>query len=213
MRCPFLRFFDEYSGVTWGLQQLILPHKCPHITLGLETMYNPEAVAERLCTAKKADGCPCRAWAVWGDSRQLCASHGRHHRGKLRKRDFAELLDERSKKTRYIPCHCAAYKWPHRPGGGLCRWPLPPAGVFSTPAGTHSQTRLRPPWVADVLPDGGGLSVNDRLQRAGDRRAEEDDEEPDRHPPAESRPAADLPTGFLEHLKQLCLKAGIGWDD
>src|SRR5687768_11792407 len=24
-------------------------------------------------------------------------------------------------------CRCEAYKFPHRPGGGLCRWPEPPA--------------------------------------------------------------------------------------
>jgi hypothetical protein len=23
-------------------------------------------------------------------------------------------------------CRCAAYQWPHRPGGGLCRYPDPP---------------------------------------------------------------------------------------
>lgn len=23
-------------------------------------------------------------------------------------------------------CRCEAYPWPHRPGGGLCRWPEPP---------------------------------------------------------------------------------------
>jgi hypothetical protein len=23
-------------------------------------------------------------------------------------------------------CRCEAYPWPHRPGGGLCRWPDPP---------------------------------------------------------------------------------------
>ncbi|MGH7179425.1 MAG: hypothetical protein ACREJC_18760, partial [Tepidisphaeraceae bacterium] len=23
-------------------------------------------------------------------------------------------------------CRCTAYPWPHRPGGGLCRWPEAP---------------------------------------------------------------------------------------
>lgn len=41
------------------------------------------------------------------------------------------------------PCTCAAYRWPHRPGGGLCRWPDPPLAQHSTPAGTNRPTGLR----------------------------------------------------------------------
>lgn len=32
-------------------------------------------------------------------------------------------------------CTCPAYRWPHRPGGGLCRWPDPPAQTCPTPPG------------------------------------------------------------------------------
>jgi len=40
-------------------------------------------------------------------------------------------------------CRCAAYRWPHRPGGGLCRWPDPPAGEHPTPAGTNRPNAQR----------------------------------------------------------------------
>ena len=40
-------------------------------------------------------------------------------------------------------CTCAAYRWPHRPGGGLCRWPDPPAGQHPTAAGTNRPTAER----------------------------------------------------------------------
>jgi len=73
-----------------------------------------------------------------------------------------------SKKTRYRPCTCEAYDWPHRPGGGLCRWPLPPEFALGTLAGTHSPSRLRPPRdYAGVIPEGGELTVTQKLIRAG----------------------------------------------
>lgn len=40
-------------------------------------------------------------------------------------------------------CTCAAYAWPHRPRGGLCRWPEPPKGTCSTRAGTNRQGAAR----------------------------------------------------------------------
>jgi hypothetical protein len=34
-------------------------------------------------------------------------------------------------------CRCKAYPWPHRPGGGLCRWPEPPLECYKPPEGKH----------------------------------------------------------------------------
>lgn len=34
--------------------------------------------------------------------------------------------DRKSRDKKRKKCRCAAYPWPHRPGGGLCRWPDPP---------------------------------------------------------------------------------------
>ena len=91
--------------------------------------YTPEAEEARRCTAIKADGSPCRAWAVWDDDRQLCVVHaGRCHRG-------PRTGQRRSEKTNYLPCTCEAYAWPHRPGGGVCLWPAPPVVKCLTPAG------------------------------------------------------------------------------
>ncbi|MHA2132139.1 MAG: hypothetical protein ACW99L_19380 [Promethearchaeota archaeon] len=83
--------------------------------------YSEKARALRRCTAIKPNGEPCKAWAVWDDSRQLCVVHaGRHHKGRMGR------SHKPKKKARYIPCTCEAYSWPHRPGGGLCNWPDSP---------------------------------------------------------------------------------------
>ena len=104
--------------------------------------YSAKAAALRRCTATRKDGAACRAWAVWEDPRQLCAPHaGRHYRGPL---NFRRPWQP-EKPTMYQPCRCVAYNWPHRPGGGLCRWPDPPLYRLTTPAGTHEWPRLRRP--------------------------------------------------------------------
>ena len=103
--------------------------------------YEPAAVRLRRCTALRKDGTPCRAWALWDDPRQLCAAHaGRHHKGPLPAKRV--LYDRPANVT---PCTCAAYAWPHRPGGGLCRWPDPPLYRCTTPPSTHKPGRWRPP--------------------------------------------------------------------
>ncbi len=102
-------------------------------------MYREAARARRRCTALRKDGQPCRAWASWDDPAQRCNVHaGRHHRGPLPLR-WARRW--RRQQARYTPCTCLAYAWPHRPGGGLCRWPDPPRYRRTTPAGTHSVYR------------------------------------------------------------------------
>ena len=90
---------------------------------GRRMAYNQAAIKLRRCTATKADGSPCRAWATWDDPFQRCVNHaGRHHTGRCYGPRYRSMLE----KARYRPCRCGAYAWPHRPGGGLCRWPLPP---------------------------------------------------------------------------------------
>jgi hypothetical protein len=94
--------------------------------------YSPKAQALRRCRAVRKDGQPCRAYAVWDDSRGLCAAHGRHHTGKMPRRPGPTM------RTKNPPCTCQAYAWPHRPGGGLCQWPDVPEYRYSVPAGTKS---------------------------------------------------------------------------
>lgn len=98
--------------------------------------YSERAKELRQCSEVKADGSPCRAWALWGDPRRLCVTHaGRGRRGKYK------TGARKSERTHFIPCTCAAYAWPHRPGGGLCRWPDPPTHYRTTRAGSHSPAR------------------------------------------------------------------------
>lgn len=93
-------------------------------------MYNAEARARRQCKALRKNGERCQAWALWvsGDA-QLCSRH-------------AGPDVKRAAVARFVVCRCKAYQWPHRPGGGLCRWPLAPLVRFTIPAGTHSFPRL-----------------------------------------------------------------------
>lgn len=87
-------------------------------------MYSEKAREMRRCTHTYPDGRRCKAWAVWRDPEQRCRSHGGRHPSGIP-----------SETTRPIHCKCAAYRWPHRPGGGLCRWPDPPL-YRRTPVGT-----------------------------------------------------------------------------
>jgi hypothetical protein len=104
----------------------------------------------RQCQGTRKDGAPCQGWAMWQhpDGLHLCGQHaGRGHRGpQVRWRvSFAEQLATcGSQRGDVVPCRCVAYQWPHRPGGGLCRWPDPPQWMCTLPAGTHSLGYTRP---------------------------------------------------------------------
>jgi hypothetical protein len=56
------------------------------------------------------------------DLRQYWRAINRQNRqARAQERAERKALDKKRRK-----CRCAAYPWPHRPGGGLCRWPEPP---------------------------------------------------------------------------------------
>lgn len=105
--------------------------------------YNEAARERRRCTDRRKDGERCGAWALWEDPRQVCSTHaGRHHQGRMASTDGGPF--HQHKATNYRPCTCAAYQWPHRPGGGLCRWPLPPFRRLTIHgADRHSTPRYR----------------------------------------------------------------------
>ncbi|MHC4533482.1 MAG: hypothetical protein ACYS6K_05975 [Planctomycetota bacterium] len=97
--------------------------------------YSEKAKQLRRCQAKKKDGTPCKAWAMWGEPRQLCAAHAGRTRGPDRR---ATTRPHRFYYRRTIAvCTCEAYSFPHRPGGGLCRWPEEPIWISTIPAGTR----------------------------------------------------------------------------
>jgi len=104
--------------------------------------YSEKAVALRRCQASRADGERCRAWAIWGHPDGLCSVHaGRTSGARNGRRRFPQ------EHAQYHLCRCAAYDWPHRPAGGLCRWPDPPLERCSTPAGYRGWPRVRrPAW-------------------------------------------------------------------
>ena len=58
----------------------------------------------------------------WGPLRQYWRAINRHDReAKAKERAERKARDKKRSK-----CRCQAYPWPHRPAGGLCRWPDPP---------------------------------------------------------------------------------------
>jgi hypothetical protein len=111
--------------------------KAPHAPYPPWLMaYTDRARAQRWCTATTKTGLPCRAYACWDDPAQRCVNHSnRHHTGPLVPGDTPR------RRTAYTPCVCAAYGWPHRPGGGQCRWLEPPRDRCTTPTGTHRRPR------------------------------------------------------------------------
>ena len=97
-------------------------------------MYSNRALEERRCTGARKDGQPCRAYAAWGDIKQRCPAHGGRRRIAIGS-------------YRHPNCSCSAYKWPHRPGGGLCRWPDSPEQSSRTSQGSRSATGQQ--WKRD----------------------------------------------------------------
>jgi len=103
-------------------------------------MYSERAKRQRKCLGITKKGQPCRAYATWDGAKQLCVCHaGRHHTGEM---PFPPaFMTKNYDKTKYIPCKCIAYQWPHRTGGGLCQWPDFPQYRLTTPAGTPASLR------------------------------------------------------------------------
>jgi hypothetical protein len=102
-------------------------------------MYSNRAREMRRCLAVRRDGKPCQAWALWGVPGQHCRVH-----------TAVRPVRVGSERTHAIPCRCPAYRWPHRPGSGWCRWPEPPVVRISTPPGSHRYSggarRTRARW-------------------------------------------------------------------
>ena len=99
--------------------------------------YSEKAEALRRCQHVYSDGHArageqCRAYALWDHEDGLCAAHGGRTRG--RDRRVGDRYDCRTTPV----CRCRAYAWPHRPGGGLCRWPDEPLYESETPPGTRA---------------------------------------------------------------------------
>jgi hypothetical protein len=119
------------------------PLSCGHAACHIPLTYGVDANTMRACRGTRKDGSFCRAWAVWGDPRQLCVAHSGRPRGP-RGRNHRPFAGPPNRPARHELCHCPAYAWPHRPAGGLCEWPrLEPRYICTTPAGTRSEPRWR----------------------------------------------------------------------
>jgi len=54
-------------------------------------------------------------------------------------------------KSKPAVCRCRAYEFPHRAGGGLCRWPDPPNEVWQGEPGKSQPVELRRRGVRRTL--------------------------------------------------------------
>lgn len=99
-----------------------------------------EVMAERRrCTGTKADGLPCKSWAVWEADEQKCLSH-------LSPKARLEHEIRRAKQSKKAPrpkCDCDAYPFPHRPANGFCVAPEVPKVIHPLPAGKRKTGKRR----------------------------------------------------------------------
>ena len=115
--------------------------QCYFLTTPSVMAYSEKAKQLRRCTYRYPEGHEragerCKAYARWESDWKsgggLCVTHGTEGRGPDK---------HPSERVTYkaVPlCDCAAYNWPHRPGGGYCRWPDPPQWVCTVPSSTHA---------------------------------------------------------------------------
>ena len=59
-------------------------------------------------------------------------------------------------------CRCAAYPWPHRPGGGLCSWPQPPVERWEPKAGRKPCSRRYAGILRQIARANGLHPIRDR---------------------------------------------------
>lgn|SRR5262249_55765886 len=105
--------------------------------------YSDKAKSIRQCEAIKPNKERCRNYTRLDSN--LCVIHLYPKRKRAvigRHEPIQRFLKRKGKahhvRQRHKTCNCAAYKFPHRAGGGLCRWPDPPIFRLTTPAGTQS---------------------------------------------------------------------------
>ncbi|HEY7087918.1 MAG TPA: hypothetical protein VH518_07490 [Tepidisphaeraceae bacterium] len=74
-----------------------------------------------------------------------------------------KVRQAKARSKRRPKCKCPAYPWPHRPGGGLCRWPDPPLETWKGKAGANKPQGFRYRGVVKIICQQYGLHpVKDR---------------------------------------------------
>jgi hypothetical protein len=106
--------------------------------------YSEKAKSLRRCEAIKPDGERCRNYSLLVSN--LCAPHfyPRRRRAVIgRHEPILSFIKRKGKahhvRQRHNVCRCRAYNWPHRAGGGLCRWPDEPLQRLNTPQGARKK--------------------------------------------------------------------------
>jgi hypothetical protein len=97
-------------------------------------MLTPKARQLLRCKAYTRFGRQCRAYIIAG--LEVCISHS-PWRSRGPGSTGGQIRPGR------CACRCAAYKWPHRRGSGVCCWPDPPNSPCATPSGTRRSSNLK----------------------------------------------------------------------
>jgi len=95
----------------------------------------------------------------WGPLRQYWLEINRQEReAKGEQRAAQKVRDKRRAK-----CRCEAYPWPHRPAGGLCRYPDPPLEKWQSNPGSSRPHRDRYAGILRQIARANGLNpIRDR---------------------------------------------------
>ena len=59
-------------------------------------------------------------------------------------------------------CRCEAYPWPHRPGGGFCRWPDPPVEKYQRKPGGRPYRKRYAGLLRQIARNNGLHPIRDR---------------------------------------------------
>ena len=79
-----------------------------------------------------------------------------------RQAEAAERARRKARDKKRRKCRCEAYPWPHRPGGGMCRWPDPPVERWQRKPGGRPY-RKRYAGILRQIARGSGLHpIRDR---------------------------------------------------
>lgn len=102
--------------------------------------YSEKAKSLRQCEAIKPNGERCRNYSRLDSN--VCVIHLYRTRKRAvigRHEPIQHFIKRKGKahhvRQRHNVCRCRAYNWPHRAGGGLCRWPDEPEKRLTTPQG------------------------------------------------------------------------------
>lgn len=79
-----------------------------------------------------------------------------------RQADAQVRAERKSKDRKRRKCKCEAYPWPHRPGGGLCRWPDPPLERYQRKPGGRPYRKRYAGILRQIARNNGLHPIRDR---------------------------------------------------